>query len=508
MKPTFFLTIIFIIALLSCNKKSNPKLLSAENLTSYIVTLNSDSGYYLKTPKGALIKIAANTFDVAAQTQVKVEIKEAYSMQDILLAGLSTESNGKPLRSAGMIYFSATANNKDIKFLKPIEATIPAKFYDSSMQVFNGEIKSDSSINWVNPQPIYTSPALKNLAAGKAIFRANCASCHKPLEDFTGPLLAGARRRSPNYNWAYRFVNNTNGMFEQDPYARSLLAKYGSKMTQFNLRVSEIKAILDYCDNEALLNSNSKSDSTSLSPIATTRPCGYDTLYYAKPKKNIEVSAFKENPIDTTSIVDTDFVATDTIPNRPNYDSEKDEFSKKGYKYVLPEEGIYKINITMSGWYNIDVIFNETFATKVQLFTQIQMQEKVDMTVYLCIPKRKILMYADRHNDDIYLFHYSDTNGSLPMVLNDDAFIFATASVKDKIYYGIAKFTIQQQQTIKINVKESSREEILNAFNRNELDGIKLEMEKQDMEIIERYCDGEGYPTTTPIDVPTKNPGR
>ena len=137
MKPTFFLTIIFIIALLSCNKKSNPKLLSAENLTSYIVTLNSDSGYYLKTPKGALIKIAANIFDVAAQTQVKVEIKEAYSMQDILLAGLSTESNGKPLRSAGMIYFSATANNKDIKFLKPIEATIPAKFYDSSMQVFS-----------------------------------------------------------------------------------------------------------------------------------------------------------------------------------------------------------------------------------------------------------------------------------------------------------------------------------------------------------------------------------
>ena len=37
-------------------------------------------------------------------------------------------------------------------------------------------------------------------------------------------------------------------MLETDPYAKGLLAKYGSKMTQFNLKPEEITAVLDYAD--------------------------------------------------------------------------------------------------------------------------------------------------------------------------------------------------------------------------------------------------------------------
>jgi cytochrome c2 len=85
-------------------------------------------------------------------------------------------------------------------------------------------------------------------ADGEALFKANCASCHKPLEDYTGPMLKGAREREPNKEWAYKWVNNVNSMLETDPYAKALLAKYGSKMTQFNLKQEEIKAILDWAD--------------------------------------------------------------------------------------------------------------------------------------------------------------------------------------------------------------------------------------------------------------------
>jgi len=85
-------------------------------------------------------------------------------------------------------------------------------------------------------------------AEGEALFKANCAACHKPLEDYTGPMLKGAREREPNKEWAYKWVNNVNSMLETDPYAKGLLAKYGSKMTQFNLKQEEIKAILDWAD--------------------------------------------------------------------------------------------------------------------------------------------------------------------------------------------------------------------------------------------------------------------
>ena len=83
---------------------------------------------------------------------------------------------------------------------------------------------------------------------GEALFKANCANCHHPLEDRTGPALQGARKREPSPEWAYKWVNNVNTMVETDPYAKAMLAKWGSKMTQFNLPEAEIKAILDYAD--------------------------------------------------------------------------------------------------------------------------------------------------------------------------------------------------------------------------------------------------------------------
>ncbi len=84
---------------------------------------------------------------------------------------------------------------------------------------------------------------------GEALFKANCASCHKTDKDFTGPMLKGAREREPNPEWVYKWVANTNTMVETDPYAKALKAKYGSVMTAFpQLKKEEIKAILDYAD--------------------------------------------------------------------------------------------------------------------------------------------------------------------------------------------------------------------------------------------------------------------
>ena len=85
-------------------------------------------------------------------------------------------------------------------------------------------------------------------ADGEALFKANCASCHKPLEDYTGPKLQGAREREPSPEWAVKWVNNVNTMLETDTYAKGLLAKYNVRMTNFNLKKEEIVAILDYAD--------------------------------------------------------------------------------------------------------------------------------------------------------------------------------------------------------------------------------------------------------------------
>jgi cytochrome c2 len=87
-------------------------------------------------------------------------------------------------------------------------------------------------------------------ADGEALFKANCASCHKPDKDFTGPALKGARDREPSKTWVYDWVRNSASVIEKDAYAKALYAKWNkTQMTAFgSLKNEEIDAILDYAD--------------------------------------------------------------------------------------------------------------------------------------------------------------------------------------------------------------------------------------------------------------------
>jgi Cytochrome c len=86
---------------------------------------------------------------------------------------------------------------------------------------------------------------------GEALFKANCATCHKPLEDYVGPALKGARDREPSKDWVYKWVANTTTMVNTDPYAEKLKAAHGNVvMTSFpDLTHAQIDAILTYANN-------------------------------------------------------------------------------------------------------------------------------------------------------------------------------------------------------------------------------------------------------------------
>jgi len=87
-------------------------------------------------------------------------------------------------------------------------------------------------------------------ADGEALFKANCASCHKPLESYVGPALKGAREREPSKDWVYKWVANTTTMVSTDPYAKKLLSEHsGVVMTPFpDLSKEDIDAILEWAD--------------------------------------------------------------------------------------------------------------------------------------------------------------------------------------------------------------------------------------------------------------------
>ena len=479
MKRFLFLLTFPAWLLVSCGKSNSVKqsLLTAANLKSLFITLNADSNYVLKTPKGAILKIARNSFDVEKNVPVKLEIKEAFTIQDILLAGLLTESNGKLLRSGGMVYINATANGDDVKLLKPINISIPGEVYDDRMQLFKGELKDDSSINWVDPQPLDSSAIAKQLAHGKALFKANCSSCHKVEKDFTGPALKGWRNRVPGGDWIYKFIANPPAMQQIDPYAKSLLSKWQAQMTAFPLLGRDgVDAIMAYVDKESMLNTTEPINTNTTSQVPgnidsarPTYPCiTNDTIV----KNNLPNSASIE------IITDTILPITFTNPTG-TLKAEEMEGLRGGFTDVL-NSGLYEFSIQTFGWFNVDA-FVEGYVgtTYVKVNASLQMEYAFEMNLYLFCPEKKMLSVSNENKNNMYSFNKID--GEIPLFLNDKAILLAFGSNGGKTFYGTASFNVQEEQTVIIKVKETTTAELQSFIQLNKIDGIKIDATKKEM---------------------------
>jgi cytochrome c551/c552 len=86
---------------------------------------------------------------------------------------------------------------------------------------------------------------------GKALFMSNCASCHNPLKESTGPALQNIRGSLPGDGWVYKWVHNSSALVQAgDKEALRVFNKYNkTQMTAFPaLTEEEIDAILKYAD--------------------------------------------------------------------------------------------------------------------------------------------------------------------------------------------------------------------------------------------------------------------
>lgn len=121
---------------------------------------------------------------------------------------------------------------------------------------------------------LISSPEFLFAGDGETLFKANCASCHKPLEAYVGPALKGARDREPSKDWVYKWIPNTTVMVNTDPYAMKLKAQFGNVvMTSFpDLKKEDIDAILDYA------NKYTKPGGTPEGPV--TEPQSDNSILY------------------------------------------------------------------------------------------------------------------------------------------------------------------------------------------------------------------------------------
>ncbi|MAW96350.1 MULTISPECIES: c-type cytochrome [unclassified Leeuwenhoekiella] len=95
-----------------------------------------------------------------------------------------------------------------------------------------------------------TSPAAQggDAAAGKALFNANCAACHKLYDRATGPALYNVTERRDR-EWLYRWIKNNKELRDSgDPEAIAIYNEYSQKAMNIfpQLSNADIDDILAY----------------------------------------------------------------------------------------------------------------------------------------------------------------------------------------------------------------------------------------------------------------------
>ncbi|MFT3884240.1 MAG: c-type cytochrome [Flavobacteriales bacterium] len=88
-------------------------------------------------------------------------------------------------------------------------------------------------------------------SAGEKVFKGNCASCHKPDKDMTGPALKGAKARWEGQGDIHAWIKNSQAYLKTgNAHANELFNKWNkSVMTPNAVSDADIDAVLYYVDN-------------------------------------------------------------------------------------------------------------------------------------------------------------------------------------------------------------------------------------------------------------------
>ncbi len=113
-------------------------------------------------------------------------------------------------------------------------------------------------------------------ASGEKLFKANCASCHKPDQKMTGPMIKGAKAKWEGKGDIYAWVKNSQGYLKTgNVMATAIWEEYKPTiMTANAVSDADIDAILYYADNY-----KPPVAATATAPTSTTPEPGKHTAW-------------------------------------------------------------------------------------------------------------------------------------------------------------------------------------------------------------------------------------
>lgn len=441
MKKLILAFFVLLGGLLSCTEKgtSLAAFFNTGNLDAQFFNVNIDADTILHTKNGATISIKKGSITAGNAKLVKLEVKEAYDMEDIVKAGLFTQSNGKPLSSGGMIYLDVK-DNKQAIIVSPIGISLPSDNLQEGMQLFKGEKDKNGNINWTDPQPLQPNKTLDTITEGKALFVSNCASCHNLAKDATGPALAFAPQRL-EHDWLDHWIWNSAAMIAYgDPYANCIYNRYNkTAMTAFpDLSREDLDKLYKYLEYES--KNYNPADFPDYKAQFDSCQLYIEAKQFLTQKKGALI-------IDNKSEVISTIISGDTT-GEPIKVSPKNDLST-----------YYQFNITAFGWYNID-----EFTDKIEGYKQSKLSAKISgkydhlTNIFLIIPSLKSFTAGGLLDGETDVYGFYTMDGSLSLPQGREAYIMAFAEKGDEITFGVTSFVTALNNEITVTPQLVTKE--------------------------------------------------
>ena len=503
MKKIIFLLCTIAVIIIACQSNRSSVLAKPGDITpdEYTIDINKDTT--LVTKNGALLKIPKGSLS-SSSSSVTLEIKEAYSIEQMIRSGLTTQAGDEPLSSGGMIYINAK-KGQDVKITQAIKVALPADYLDPGMQLFKGEETANGTVNWTNPVALPENKKLTAIESGKLLFESKCASCHKIGEDFTGPDLAHFPVRFPYgeensrywyHHFKYKIIPITyhNEDYKQpdslfadawtDAYTCNLINRFGGKEIDLSslFRISsdtsgiDMFSVYNYIQNESDRLSLPYPDHAYLKDCTDSCDLYKNRIEdlewqkeFAEIQKNNLVKqngTLTEENRKQNNLPATNQDITDPVPPPVNFD---DAVSLENHEAVY-----YQFSIETFGWYNIDVLLSTLYGnTESQLFVRVVGEYREKMDIFLIIPSTKIYAKGGKADDNTrYAFGFK--NGKIFLPQNSKAYIMAVSESSSSIYFALKEFTTSTQQSLEVELKAASKEEFNAAIAGLNTDDLKI----------------------------------
>ncbi len=138
--------------LLSPQQNEVVKPLTQDYLPKQIFSIDNRKDTLIVTNEGMVVIIEKGTFGMASE--IRLELKEAVSVSDLILAKLSTSSGDEPLETGGMFELKAFNGIVPMEPLKELLVSLPADEHKDGMMLFEGVETTDGSVDWVKPREL------------------------------------------------------------------------------------------------------------------------------------------------------------------------------------------------------------------------------------------------------------------------------------------------------------------------------------------------------------------